>query len=330
MRINWRLVAGAALSLAAVVALLWRVDWAELRKTVARANYWWLIPFLALEVLVIWTRALRWRVMLEDRLTTARLFWITNIGYLLNNVLPFRLGEVGRVYLVTRRSTVGVMQGLSSVVVERLIDVLCLIVLLFLVLPLVPGAVAFVAAGMTLSALAIVGIALIFVAAHAHILVETNFKRLVTKLRPQSVDALQQHLHDFLASVRVIQGRRLWLCLMWSIVTWTVSVVSMYVLMLAFDPRPQWFIGMLANCAIALGVAVPSAPAGLGLWEAATVAALSMAAVPAEMALAFAVLSHLVSFISLGVLGAAGLLIEGQSFGELARSARTFMPASKQ
>ena len=54
MRINWRLVAGAALSLAAVVAMLWRVDWAELRKTVAGANYWWLLPFLALEVLVIW------------------------------------------------------------------------------------------------------------------------------------------------------------------------------------------------------------------------------------------------------------------------------------
>ena len=87
---------------------------------------------------------------------------------------------------------------------------------------------------------------------------------------------------------------------------------------------------MLANCAIALGVALPSAPAGLGLWEAATVAALTMAAVPAEMALAFAILSHLASFISLAALGIAGLVFEGQSFGELARSVRAFMPAPKQ
>lgn len=330
MRINWRVLAGAALSIGAIALVLWRMDWGALRNTVAAANYWWLLPFLALEVLVIWTRALRWRIMLEDQLSTARLFWITNIGYLLNNVLPLRLGEVGRVYLVTRRSTVGAMQGLSSVVVERLIDVLCLIVLVFLLLPLVPGSVAFVATGMTLSGVAMAGIALIFVAAHLHTIVEASFAKLVSKMRPQLAQALQQHLHDFLASVRVIQGRRLWLCLLWSVITWTVSVASMYVLMLAFDPHPKWFIGMLANCGIALGVALPSAPSGLGLWEAATVAALTMAAVPAEMALAFAILSHLASFISLAVLGLAGLVVEGQSFGELARSVRAFMQPSKQ
>ena len=301
-----------------------------MRNTLAGANYWWLLPFLALEVVVIWTRALRWRLMLEDRLSTARLFWITNIGYLLNNVLPLRLGEVGRVYLVTRRSTVGAMQGLSSVVVERLVDVLCLIALIFLLLPLVPGSVAFVATGMTLSGVAMAGIALIFVAAHMHTIVEAGFTRLLSRVRPQLAQALQQHLHDFLASVRVIQGRRLWLCLMWSVITWTVSVASMYVLMLAFDPQPKWFIGMLANCAIALGVALPSAPAGLGLLEAATVAALTIAEVPAEMALAFAILSHLASFISLAVLGIAGLVLEGKSFGELARSVRAFMPTPKQ
>ncbi|MDA1217300.1 MAG: lysylphosphatidylglycerol synthase transmembrane domain-containing protein, partial [Chloroflexi bacterium] len=168
MRINWRVLAGAALSIGALALVLWGMDWGALRTTLAGANYWWLLPFLALEVAVIWTRALRWRIMLEDRLPTARLFWITNIGYLLNNVLPLRLGEVGRVYLVTRRSTVGVMQGLSSVVVERLVDVLCLIVLIFLLLPLVPGSVAFVAAGMTLSGVAMAAIALIFIAAHLH------------------------------------------------------------------------------------------------------------------------------------------------------------------
>ena len=319
----------SGVSIGATALVLWGMDWGALRNTLAGANYWWLLPFLALEVIVIWTRALRWRLMLEDRLSTARLFWITNIGYLLNNVLPLRLGEVGRVYLVTRRSTVGAMQGLSSVVVERLVDVLCLIALIFLLLPLVPGSVAFVATGMTLSGVAMAGIALIFVAAHMHTIVEAGFTRLLSRVRPQLAQALQQHLHDFLASVRVIQGRRLWLCLMWSVVTWTVSVASMYVLMLAFDPQPKWFIGMLANCAIALGVALPSAPAGLGLWEAATVAALTMADVPAEMALAFAILSHLASFISLAVLGIAGLVIEGQSFGELARSVRAFMPTPK-
>ena len=330
MRINWRVLAGAALSVGALALVLWGMDWGALRTTLAGANYWWLLPFLALEVAVIWTRALRWRIMLEDRLPTARLFWITNIGYLLNNVLPLRLGEVGRVYLVTRRSTVGMMQGLSSVVVERLVDVLCLIVLIFLLLPLVPGSVAYVAAGMTLSGVAMAAIALIFIAAHLHRVVEASFTKLVSRLRPQLAQSLKRHLHDFLTSVRVIQGRRLWLCLIWSGVTWTVSVASMYVLMLAFDPRPKWFIGMLANCAIALGVALPSAPAGLGLWEAATVAALTMAAVPAEMALAFAILSHLASFISLAALGIAGLVFEGQSFGDLARSVRAFMPASKQ
>ncbi len=330
MRTNWRVLAGAGLSIGATALVLWGMDWGALRNTLAGANYWWLLPFLALEVIVIWTRALRWRLMLEDRLSTARLFWITNIGYLLNNVLPLRLGEVGRVYLVTRRSTVGAMQGLSSVVVERLVDVLCLIALIFLLLPLVPGSVAFVATGMTLSGVAMARSALIFVAAHLHTIVEAGFTRLLSRVRPQLAQALQQHLQDFLASVRVIQGRRLWLCLMWSVVTWTVSVASMYVLMLAFDPNPKWFIGMLANCAIALGVALPSAPAGLGLWEAATVAALTMADVPAEMALAFAILSHLASFISLAVLGIAGLVIEGQSFGELARSVRAFMPTPKQ
>src|SRR5690606_30698054 len=66
------------------------------------ANYWYVLPCMLLLFLGLVTRAFRWRVLLNGELPFNRTFSIMNVAYLVNGVLPLRIGEVARVYLVSR------------------------------------------------------------------------------------------------------------------------------------------------------------------------------------------------------------------------------------
>ena len=139
MKKRWHIFLGVLFSLVAILVLFQGLEVDEFASEISKANYWSLIPFITLETLSLWARGMRWRVLLEEKLGATRLFWITNISYYLSNILPLRIGELGRVYLVTRKSEVTGMQALSTALLERMLDVVTVFVMLFLVLPLIPA-----------------------------------------------------------------------------------------------------------------------------------------------------------------------------------------------
>jgi uncharacterized membrane protein YbhN (UPF0104 family) len=84
-------------------------------------------------------------------------------------------------------------------------------------------------------------------------------------------------------------------------------------------------VGGFANCAIALGLTIPSAPSGAGLYEAAVVTGLAVFDIPADTAMAYALVLHVSTFLMAAVAGVIGLQREGQSFAHLASSARAMV-----
>ena len=149
---NWRFWAGIAVSGALLALLLVTVDRQHLAAALESADYWYLAPAIALYFVGQWARAWRWRYLLAPvaPVPVGRLFVVINIGYMANNVLPFRLGELVRaLYLSQREKAVSAPASIATLSVERLYDGLTLLAIAAVATPVLLAAGLFDAASLT-------------------------------------------------------------------------------------------------------------------------------------------------------------------------------------
>ncbi|MFQ5407823.1 MAG: lysylphosphatidylglycerol synthase transmembrane domain-containing protein [Anaerolineales bacterium] len=325
MRKNWQLLFGIGISLLALALIVRGVRWDELAYVLRTANYIWLLPGAILLTISLWGRGMRWRVFLEDKVSPTRMFWITNIGYLISNVLPFRLGELGRIYLVSRDERVSSMQALSTAILERLIDVLMVFGFIAAILPFVPNHSLIVTFGAGAAAIAAFGVVGLFVAAIWRDRMLAITAAVLNRVRGSLTRPVTERLGSFLDSIRATGGSRMVSGLGWSLFLWVVSGLASYMVLLLFDAQTPWYIGIFVTCSIVLGLALPSSPSGVGVFEAAAVAALTLFGIGAETALAYGVILHLLNFVLIGIYGLIGLSREDESLRAVADSTRTFM-----
>ena len=102
----------------------WRTDLGELGDALAQANYWWVVPAVAIWFVSAAFRSLRWHYLLRRlaNLRTRTLYPIVIIGYMANNLLPLRTGELVRAYVLGERHGVSKMSTLGTIAVERVFD----------------------------------------------------------------------------------------------------------------------------------------------------------------------------------------------------------------
>ena len=125
------------------VFLWWALRGLELSEVwhdLQSANYWWLLPGVAVYFVAVWARTWRWDYMLRPlkHIPLARLFPVVVIGYMGNNIYPFRAGEVLRSYVLRQREEVPMGASLATVIVERVFDGLVMLVFVFFALPFHP------------------------------------------------------------------------------------------------------------------------------------------------------------------------------------------------
>ena len=322
---------GVVISVATLAYALNGNDLSRIGDELAGGRYLWAIPCALLIALGLWFRGLRWRFLLNERITPMHSFHITNISYFLNAWLPLRLGEVARAYLVTRlKPPISMFTALSSVVVERLIDLLAVVVLVVLAVQLtdVPSEVQ--VSAQLIGVASVLGmLVLAFFAARrqvAHAIVRF-FLRLLPFLERLGVRSLADKVLDGIAPLGSVRGvsYSLW----WSLWAWTTSIVAGYVLLFAFYDQPNWAAALLMIAAAALAIALPAVPGSVGPFEAAIIVGLQLSGMidpanglPQERAFAFAVVLHLVNAACYVILGYLGLLQERVSLGEVFRAAR--------
>ena len=121
---NWRFWIGLGVSLILLLVLLYQVDLSEVGDALANANYLYLAPSIALYFVAVYFRAVRWRYLLSPMkvLQVGRLYPVVVIGYMANNLLPARLGELVRAYYLARREPINASSALGTVAVERVYD----------------------------------------------------------------------------------------------------------------------------------------------------------------------------------------------------------------
>jgi uncharacterized protein (TIRG00374 family) len=324
----WKIVPGIIISAIAIGGLFLIVDWREFRAVLRQANLVFLALCIPFYLISYATRSQAWQVILLNAAPFKKVFFTQQIGYLLNTLLPFRVGELGRAYLLGKTG-LGFWRVFSTIFVERAFDMLLAVGLLLGSLPFVvevPGARRF--AGIV-GIIVLLGLIVLYVLANRQEQVLVWFEGL-RKRWPRLVDFGSEKLRSFLDGLSALAdpGRFL-VAFSWMALSWLLAIFVQYLVLKAFIPEAQVLWAAFSLAVAALGVAIPSSPGNIGVYEAAYVYALSFFDVPLPQALAYALTSHVMIYLVTGSLGAYGLTLEGENILNLFRAIRR-RPAEDQ
>lgn len=312
-----RMLPGLAVTAVAVIALLYFVDLDELQQALGRVDLG-VLPLVAVLFFgTLGSRAMAWRTTLMEQAAFKDTFFVLNQGYLLNNVLPFRLGELGRALLLGGRAGMRFWRVLSSIVIERVFDLGIAAGLLLGTLPLVIGADWARSAALIAGILVVAGFAILFVLASRPQWV-TGILKGITKPWPRLQSWMVEQLEHFLEGLSALRdGWRFLRVAFWMLLTWGFNIAWYYVLMLSFFPHATWLWVVFAIAVSSLGVALPSSPAYIGVLEAVLVGALSLFGADEATALAYALVAHALYIVITAILGLIGFWQQGQSLGDV-------------
>jgi glycosyltransferase 2 family protein len=299
--------------------------WAEMQS----AKKGWLGAALGLTFVMYVVRAERWQYMLAPLGHTR--FWVafrtTVIGFAASFVLPARAGEVLRPYLLARSERLPATAAFATIVLERVLDLVTVLILLGLFLAAFASDAAAAAPGLFQAvavgglALAPVGLALLVgmfvVAGHPERLhrLMLRVERLLPTRIAHAVANFARTFAEGLAAVR--HPRRLVFALAWSFVLWLAIAAQVWVLTRAFEVKVPFPASFLLTAMLVVGVSIPT-PGGVGgSHEALRLGLTSFYGVDNDVAVGIAILQHGVNFVPVTLLGLWLIIREGLTFGRL-------------
>jgi glycosyltransferase 2 family protein len=301
---------GIAISILCLGLALKDVRFADVWAALQGANYVFVLVTVLMTALGLCGRALRWKLLFypANDLPLSKVFAVLNIGYLLMNVLPARLGDVARAILLGELTGVSKARTLSTIVVERVTDVLVVLLFLASVVLFVPVP-DWVAQSAVLVGVGFVGLAAILVLlAHQRergLALLHRLARLAPFLDREGVWHLVDSLLDGLGILRY--GRPAGQLLVGSVLIWVLGVIQFHSVILAFDLQVPLAATVFIMCITALGMTVPSSPGYIGVWEYIIVLGLSLFGVDKSQALSYALVLHFSVYLTTTLMGALSL-----------------------
>lgn len=281
----------------------------DARAALAASDLRWVVPASVVLALALWLRIVRWWVLFDpsSRPPLRAVGHAAFVGYFFNNILPVRAGEAARVIALYGKARTPRAETIGTVVIERVFDLLALLVLLFACYPLLPE-ISWLKAAALLGIVLVAGV-LVLVA----VLVrydERAVRWLLSPLRrlPGAgvAERVEQAVENAMRGLVALRKPRVALRGMaLTLASWVVLGFSFWILTAALHLDVPVVAGMLVVVAINLSLVLPSSPAALGVFEAATVVALRAFDVPRAEALSYALVLHLLNLVPFLVIGAA-------------------------
>jgi glycosyltransferase 2 family protein len=310
-------ILGAAIALVLLVWALRGVHPQEVLAHLRHAHAGRLAVAVILATLTYPIRLIRWRLLLRDTdggpLPAGPLWHAVAIGFMANNTLPFRAGELVRVLAATRLTGARFSSALSSVAVERIFDGLTVVLLLSVAL-LASDLPAGVAVGgvpvrHAAQVAGVMGVAALM-AAVLVVAFPLGAERLLRLVLPAGglperlltlIEGLRHGL-SVLRSPALLAG-----VVLWSLVLWMANALAFYVGFTAFDIPVDYPGALLVQGVLVFGITVQLTPGFLGQFEAAIVAGLALFGVANDLASSFAIAFHATTFLPIILLGAWSL-----------------------
>ncbi len=335
---------GLGLSVALLALFLLTVDVRKMVDSLAGADYVWVAPAIALYLVSVVFRTLRWRVLLMHMksVSVRRLYPVVVVGYMANNILPMRLGELVRSYYVGEREGVSKGAALATVLVERVMDALMLLVFIVVVALLIPlGGVVhgFGERSGVAWPLLVVGASVPFVVVFGAMVMVARYpdaaQRLVDRtagMLPSRIEALVSGLGSklILGLAPLKSARAIAVLFVLSAPIWLFEAGLFFLIAISFDLHEA--LGGYGELAVAavlvtavanIGSSVPAAPGGIGLFELVareTLVLLPLGVVDRAVAGGYAAVVHAALLLPMILLGQAYLWLDNVSLRRLWRS----------
>jgi len=307
---------GIVISAIAIFLVIQGIDWPKFGDAISKSNLLYLIPAAAALVLSIYLRAFRWRLLFHpvSGLSIKKLFSALNIGYLFLNLLPARLGELVRVFVVGRTLSVPKAHALSTIIVERILDVFSILILLVSALPFVklPDWLAQSSLVVTVVFISLALIAILFSTSKS-----VNFFAKIPFLRK-----FEKVIKNLATGLATLRNAKIFLSgLAYSLVCWILLVLMTWFTLLATNISGSLPIATFSLCATVLSALIPSTPGYIGVFQLVAVLSLAPFGIAKEPALTFAIVVYAVNYIVVTLLGIGSLFWERLSFFDLKNQA---------
>ncbi len=334
------LLFGIIVSVAALYFAFRNVPFGDLLAYLSSINYWWIFPSAVTAILSFTLRTYRWQIILRS--TRSLSFWPAfhplMIGFMLNCILPGRVGEVARPVILHKNENIPFSVGLATVAVERVFDLILLIALLACVLTFVPidpnlnmtfgghhlnrDTLMAISSGIVqFSLVLIAGIILVSIRKTRQLICQLILKlpTLLFFLSPATINTIQQKLgmpivrqiDNFASGFALIKHPKLiGLCVLISTAIWVLAALSYYIMALGCPGINLSFLEIFAMMIIiCFFIALPSAPGFWGLWEAGGIFALAIFGVTEEIAAGYTLANHAIQLFPVIIVGMASAMI---------------------
>lgn len=315
-RTRWRLVVGTLVSLAAMIGLLWVIDGQQVLGALRQIDPLVIPQVLALLLVSLLTRAGAWRDILRGRISLLKSFLIINTGYFVNTILPFRIGEVTRAFLLLPAG-LGFWEALPAILLERILDFSIVLIMFFGTLPLALDFTQGVQYATILSA-AVASAGVLIVLAYR---LRDRILDLISGLRflgGKAKERLKNLYLSFTSSLKIIsEPARFSRVVLLMVITWAITLLAQFILLRAFLPEAKVHWVIFAFSVVSLGISIPSSPGNLGVYEASLTLALGAFGADQSLAFAYALTSHVLSLLVTTLLGSFGLVREGLALGDI-------------
>ncbi len=309
----WKTWGGLVISAAIVYWAFRKIDLRLLWENLQKGNYLYLIPIVVVIFLSVALRAVRWGYLLRPikKIGFHRLFEGILISFMANNVLPVRMGEFVRAYIIGRGERISASASFATVVIERLFDGLTVLGLLALILTLFqlpPGNIPF-KRGLLMGGyitMALCGFSFVIL-----LIIKTKtewfFKTALFLTRPFSAKLVTRGISSvwsFKEGLLSLESAQIMvIVLLYSLVSWAVFSYSIYLMGLAFGLKLSLPATVTVLVAVCLALMIPSTPGYIGPYHAAVAYALVLFNIPLEKALSFSIVFHAVNYIPITLAG---------------------------
>jgi uncharacterized protein (TIRG00374 family) len=328
---RWQFWFGLLISALFLYLVLRKIDYFQLWQVLKAANYWWLIPGIAVYFVALWVRSWRWHYLLRPlkAIPTRAMFPIVTMGYAGNNIFPARAGEVVRAVILKRKEGVPISASLATIIVERVFDGIVMLAFVFVNLAeltrLTSVSIDIVGIKFGIREVAIWG-SIAFFGALAIFL--------IAAMSPTPTDRLVTWLVEHLAPVRIHEktlgiSRRFLdgleslrspfdvvMVFFTSVLIWLLETVKYWFVMHAFSFSVSFFALMLMNGVVNLATTIPSAPGYLGTFDLPGIAVLQAYNIPREIAASYTFVLHFALWFPVTALGLYYMFREGIKWTE--------------
>ena len=308
-----RWLPGAIVSIALIALVLRAVDIKLVAEELRNANYTLIIIAGILSAIWLMVRGMVWRTLLRNIPSYRDTFITLGEGYLMNNFLPFRLGEIGRAFLLSQKTDLKFAEILPTIIVERIFDLIISAAILVIAVPYVAGAESSAQVGYIIGGIVLLAVVLLYIAAQNQDWALNLFNKLTSRI-PKVQEIGGELVASLLAGLSVFTDGWLFIrFLFWIIFNWAIAIFQYTLIILAFFPQATVIWGMFGLGVAAFGNAIPSLPGAVGTLEAAIVFSIETLSNNAAAAGGVAAMVRLFNYLVTSTVGLYGLKTEGET-----------------